>query len=320
MFVKRLFIGLGILVSCSQGFGWGATGHEIVSYSGAALASGGGRAFWGANVSGMRQLSTVPDRVWKSSATYAQESSNHWFQVDNYYQNYDASTIQQFPKVYAQAVSQYGADVIIKNGTAPWRIVQLYQLAVAAFRSGRTSLGLQYAGTMSHYIGDLSQPLHVSENFDGADTGQSGIHAWFETTNIQNETAIRARVMQEAQQLLSRQDYLAETSGSLMTILFNEIARSIAWRDTVLANDKRYGRVSPQAQSVQLQLAVDRMADGAAVLSIVLDMMWADVGQNLNATPIPVTDPSWVTNDYMNGGSTSLYPPNLAHEDDCGAI
>jgi hypothetical protein len=328
MVLQRTLVGLGLLLACSQSWGWGAKGHEIVSYVGAASARGSGQAFWQANVAGMAQLSTVPDRIWKAPSTKPAEASNHWFQVDHYFKTYDAPTVNTFPKIYSAAVAQFGADVIIKQGTAPWRIAQLYQDSVNAFRVGNKTLGMEYAGTMSHYIGDLSQPLHVSENYDGQNTGNTGIHAFFETGNIQDEVSIRQRVMVETQQYLANPEFAKQASGDLMTIIFNEIARSIAWRDTVLQNDTKYGRTSAQGQAVQLQLAVDRMADGAAVLAVVLTMLSNDVGMNMNATPVPIQDPSWFPNEYMNGRSmgghslmTPYYQPRMTDpdEDDCGA-
>src|SRR6201999_1361861 len=39
---------------------------------------------------------------------------------------------------------------------------------------------LQLAGFMGHYIGDLSMPLHVTENHNGALTHQEGIHSFYE--------------------------------------------------------------------------------------------------------------------------------------------
>jgi DNA-directed RNA polymerase specialized sigma24 family protein len=33
---------------------------------------------------------------------------------------------------------------------------------------------------MGHYVADLAQPLHVTENHDGQLTGQKGLHHWFE--------------------------------------------------------------------------------------------------------------------------------------------
>jgi len=39
---------------------------------------------------------------------------------------------------------------------------------------------LALAGHLSHYVADLHQPLHLTHNFDGQETGNQGVHASFE--------------------------------------------------------------------------------------------------------------------------------------------
>lgn len=53
------------------------------------------------------------------------------------------------------------------NGSAPWRILQLYRLAKDALAAGKTNMAFMYMGAMGHYVGDMSQPFHASLNFDG---------------------------------------------------------------------------------------------------------------------------------------------------------
>jgi hypothetical protein len=42
----------------------------------------------------------------------------------------------------------------------------------------------QTAGEMAHYIDDINQPLHSTQNYDGQVTGNSGIHARYAGTMI----------------------------------------------------------------------------------------------------------------------------------------
>ncbi len=313
-------------MACSQSFGWGAKGHEVVSYVGGQITYANGAAFWQANVDGLRQLSTVPDRVWKAPSTKANEGYNHFFQADSYFTDPTSAVMATFPKAYTDAVNRYGETAILKNGTGPWRVVELYQLAMNSFRQGDTKSGLEYAGTMSHYIGDMSQPLHVAENYDGQETGQTGIHAWFETKNIEDEMSIRAEVGQRAEALLRDPNFTQQFNGDLMDILYNEISRSVAKRDELLANDKQYGR-SGQGKQVQLNLAEDRMADGAATLAVILTHLAQDGAIADNATPVPIDDPQWVPNLYQGNSNpaapaspmmTSLVQSPM--EDDCAQL
>jgi hypothetical protein len=318
---KRLFLGvLTFLSLSSNAFAWGAKGHEIVADVGTQLTSVG-QAFWVSNAAGMEQLTTVPDRKWKVPATKPDEAPTHWFQVDSYFPNLDKNSIINFPTTYAAAVNQYGSANVLKNGTAPYRIHQFYQLAVQALKTGDYASAVQYAGVMSHYIGDLSQPLHVSENYDGQMTNQTGIHKYFETDNIVDKAAIMTVVMARAQSLLSNPAFIADFQGPLSDVIFRETARSIMFRDQVLAADAKYGR-SGQGAAILLDLAEDRMADGAATLSIVMSRIFNDSGITLRATPVPVADPNFIEPDYIANPTvfyrqqiTPLKPSSI--DDDC---
>ena len=309
---RSLILASFTLASLSA-FGWGAKGHQIVSYVGASLATDG-QAFWGANLDPMRQLSTVPDRLWKTPDIKPQEGHQHFFQIDSYFTPAQYAQIPSFPRSYSEAVTKYGESEILRNGTAPWRIRQLYKLALQEFKSGDMKSALEHAGAMSHYIGDLSQPLHVTENFNGQFTGDSGIHSYFETTIIVDEMAVRADVQKRAQALLQDKNFIAQFRGSLGDAVMLEIERSIAFKDQIIQNDKQYGR-SAQGAAVQLELAKDRLADGAATLSVILNQLWKDSGLVANATPLTIEDPSWVEPDFSQ---LSMSRKTVSdEEDDC---
>jgi len=297
MFIK-LIVSLMLCLSSATALAWGAKGHQIVSMVGASL-SDDGQVFWGANVNAFRQLSTVPDRTWKSNQFKAQEGHQHFFQVDAYYKSTEYDQIITFPGSYATAVTKYSEREILRNGTTPWRIRQLYTMAVQQFQLGNMKAGLELAGTMSHYIADLSQPLHVTENFNGQFSGNSGIHSYFETTIITDEAAVRAEVSRRAQDLLRDPNFLTQFKRPLMDVILLEIERSIAYKDQVLKNDNDFGR-TPQGAAVQLELAKDRMADGAATLALILGQLWKDTRLVANATPVPIEDPEWVVPDFRN--------------------
>jgi hypothetical protein len=304
-----------VLGTSSIALAWGAKGHQIIAYTGADLASNG-QTFWQANLEPMRQLSTVPDRVWKSNATKAGEAPTHWFQVDAYFSESNMSDVLTFPNSYVDATTEYSESVIVKNGTAPWRIRQLYKMSLDAFKKGNTKAALEYAGTMSHYIGDLSQPLHVTENYDGQLTNDEGIHKYFETTIIGNETEIRADVETRAKKLLKDPAFLKNFNSSLMEVVLLEVERSISFKDQVIKNDLKNGRTAKGA-AIQLELAKNRMADGAATLAMILSQLWKDSGLVAHATPMTIEDPEWIKPDFKKLPNFSPTQYFVASEDDC---
>lgn len=313
--LKKITTVFLILFSSHLVYGWGAKGHQIVAYTGADLTTDGA-AFWQANLEPLRQLTTVPDRLWKTPATKDGEANNHWFQVDAYYQPQDYNQIIRFPSSYSDAVTKYGQSVISINGTAPWRIRQLYQMAFLAFTQNDVKSALEYVGTMTHYIGDISQPLHVTENHDGQQTGNKGIHSYFETSIIKDEMGIRADVEKRAQKLLQDPNFLSQFNGNLMDAILLEIERSITYRDQIFDIDKKLGR-NKNGAAAQLELAKDRMADGAATVAMILNQLWRETGLVANSTPIVVQDPKWVKPDFSNLPEERMTPIHLNLQDDC---
>ena len=45
-------------------------------------------------------------------------------------------------------------------------------------------MAMQLSADLGHYVGDGHQPLHVTENYDGDMTNQSGVHSRYETTLV----------------------------------------------------------------------------------------------------------------------------------------
>lgn len=307
-----------ILFSSSLVYGWGSKGHQIVAYVGANLTTDG-EAFWKANLEPLRKLTTVPDRVWKAPATKEGEANTHWFQVDAYYQPSDYNQIIRFPSSYSDAVSKYGQSMIDLNGVAPWRIRQLYRLAFNSLIRGDMKAGLEYVGVMTHYIGDLAQPLHVTENYDGQQTGNKGIHSYFEASIISDEIKIRADVQTRADRLLKDANFLSQFNGNLMDAVLLSVERSVSYRDQILENDTKYGR-SKNGAGIQLNLAKDRMADAAATTAMILNQLWRETGLVANATPMTVQDPKWVKPDFNNLPRQRMTPIRqkfISDEEDC---
>ncbi len=66
-------------------------------------------------------------------------------------------------------------------GILPYHLAAYHRRLTLAFASGETDRILQLAAEMGHYVGDAHVPLHTTENYDGQLTGQTGIHAFWES-------------------------------------------------------------------------------------------------------------------------------------------
>ena len=76
---------------------------------------------------------------------------------------------------------QFGRQATQQDGTGPWSAEITFDRLLDAFRRIDLESILLYSSDLSHYVADLHQPLHTTENFNGQLTGQMDIHARFES-------------------------------------------------------------------------------------------------------------------------------------------
>ena len=114
-----------------------------------------------------------------------------WEEDPNHFINFGAKELGEYPfkelpREYGAAIEKFGLATLRRNGLLPWRQQEEFGNLRRAFEgftretygAGNTVL---FAAVMSHYIQDAHQPLHASVNYDGQMTGNTGIHARFET-------------------------------------------------------------------------------------------------------------------------------------------
>jgi hypothetical protein len=298
---------VAVVINPGLAHGWGSVGHRIVAGVGSKYAGG----FWQINTAGMVQLTTAPDEVWKRLPTANYEKPTHFFQPDGYYDS--PSQFHLIPQNYDQAVEQFTQSKVTKNGTSVWRAPQFYALALDALKKQDYKTALEYAGIMSHYIGDMSQPLHDSVDYDGQSTGLKGIHAFFETKNIVSRdlNATTSAVAKVANALLHDAKFRNDFKGNLEQVIFSEVGRAYPFKDPLNKIDTDLGRKGQGAEEL-FDLAVARMGDGAATLALILDHLWADAGNPSGGASVDVDVPEWVRPQY----SQTVLSSQLA-QDDC---
>jgi hypothetical protein len=85
------------------------------------------------------------------------------------------------PRSYVKAVEMYSKDTIHTYGIVPWNLQWMLRSLTQAFVEKNETKILKYAAEIGHYIGDAHVPLHATSNYNGLQTGQHGIHGFFES-------------------------------------------------------------------------------------------------------------------------------------------
>jgi hypothetical protein len=296
----------------STALAWGNLGHRIVGGVAAEVASDG-RLFWQANESSIATFANTPDVMWKRGESSGLEKPTHWFHFDHYSEG--LSPLPTLFEVFEEVVRQYGNATVEDNGTGIWRVEQFYINAREQLKAGRYDQALQYAGAMAHYVGDLAQPLHVTQNYDGQLTNQTGIHAFFETANLESidSASLREEVVARASALVADPQFVAQFEKSIMHAMLMQAQRSVQHAGSILSIDRDLGR-GEKASEQQLEIAKERLADGAASYSLLLNRLWREGGQKDSARTLRPAQPKWISPNYSNRAFGERFSGAVAQE------
>lgn len=103
------------------------------------------------------------------------EAERHYIDMDVYG---DSAVL---PLYWNDAKLKFGEDSLRKHGIAPWQVQLTAQQLTAAFRTKNARQILRISADLGHYIADSHVPLHTTRNYNGQLTGQTGIHAFWES-------------------------------------------------------------------------------------------------------------------------------------------
>jgi hypothetical protein len=114
------------------------------------------------------------------------EFVKHFIDIDNYD---DFNRKHRIEEDFETAYLKYGIEKIKKEGTLPWTTDSTYKELVQNFKFGNWDQAVLTAADLGHYVGDGFMPLHITANYDGQLTSQTGIHRRYEETMIDKNIA-----------------------------------------------------------------------------------------------------------------------------------
>jgi hypothetical protein len=206
-----------LLLRSGAAFGWGSVGHAIVNGAGAKnlpatmsqLASQ--QAYLVAHASDADNRRVPTDTA---------EAPKHFIDIDAY-PNYLVLTHD-----LGALTSQYGWATVKARGLLPWAIAWAQDSLTEQFRRHDWAKAYQTASDLGHYVGDAHQPLHCTENYNGALTGNNGIHSRYESGMLnphQSEIIIPAESV----------DLVIDP----LSAAFDDILYSLSYVDSIMAAD-----------------------------------------------------------------------------------
>ncbi len=219
--LRRLPIYLFSAIAFFLFTGWGGSGHRIINRQAVA-------AF-------PQTLNHLVQMKWADSlAAHGSDADirkgwdqteevKHYIDIDNYPEFLTTGTIHYN---FDTLVARYGYSFVMDQGTLPWAILVSFDSLTAQFSRKDWQKAMLTASDLGHYIGDAHNPFHLTKNYNGQLTGQTGIHSRYESTMISKYLG-----------QIKYDSLLADTVGNVTEEVFHMIRENYQFLDSLLKAD-----------------------------------------------------------------------------------
>lgn len=152
---------------------WGFYAHKKINETAVFLLPTELAKFYKKNIKAITNMAIDPD---KRCYIDSLEPVRHYIDL-----NEIDSEVDSIPIHWTKAKEKYSERKLLAKGIIPWQIVRTYNNLVQAFSQKDQNKIIRYSADLGHYIADSHVPLHTTSNYNGQQTNQIGIHAFWET-------------------------------------------------------------------------------------------------------------------------------------------
>jgi hypothetical protein len=158
---------------------WGDKAHLAVTRLAVETLSGACADTFRPHTEALARKSFEPDSVLRRRAG-REEEIRHFINLDSYMRPPFAA----FPRDYREAVRRHGKREVDDRGVVPWVILRFTRELAQALRGRDEATAVRKAAYLSHYIADAFQPLHLTADYDGKQSGHAGVHSRYENNYV----------------------------------------------------------------------------------------------------------------------------------------
>ena len=163
-----------LLLLSMQGHCWGFYAHRLINYQAVFLLPPEMMVFYKQQMDFITEHAIDPD---KRRYIVEGEAPRHYIDLDRYGSYpYDA-----LPRFWDSAAARYTEDTLMAHGIVPWHVQAMLARLTNAFVAKDQTMILKLSAEIGHYIADAHVPLHACSNYNGQQTNQHGIHAFWES-------------------------------------------------------------------------------------------------------------------------------------------
>jgi hypothetical protein len=157
---------------------WGFFGHKKINELAVYTLPSEMFGFYKSNLEYLIEHSVDPD---KRRYGVVGEAECHYIDMDHYVDSLHPNPFDNVPRYWNEAVEKFSEDSLREHGIVPWNVNLVQSKLTAAFKSKDVKKILRFSAEIGHYIGDAHVPLHTTSNYNGQQTGQRGIHGFWES-------------------------------------------------------------------------------------------------------------------------------------------
>jgi hypothetical protein len=231
------------------------------------------------------------------------ESARHYIDIDDYPEFIENGFISQS---YDSLIAQHGFPFVWEHGTLPWATITTFDSLKSCFERKDWTRSEYFAADLGHYVGDGHMPLHITRNYNGQYTGQSGVHSRYESSMISRYESSLVYTPDPAEYISDVHDYI-----------FNYLYLNNKYVDSILAGDLYARQVAGSTSGDTYYQAlwnktgnftINLMRNASFSLASLIYTAWTDAGS-------PPMFPNAI-NEPETPGQPYLLPafPNPAHE------
>ncbi len=152
------------------------------------------------------------------------EAPKHYIDIDTY-QDFvvDHRILQDWDSI----INAFGYSSVINEGILPWATVTTYDTLKNCFARQDWNKAILTAADLGHYVADGHMPMHITKNYNGQLTGNTGIHSRYESTMIGNYST----------QIVYSGDTNLQVIQNVNQYVFNYIYNNYKYKDSILIAD-----------------------------------------------------------------------------------
>jgi len=243
-----------------------------------------------------------------------EEGPKHYIDIDAYPEFIANGVINQN---YNSLIAIHGSTFVNNYGILPWATITCFDSLTSCFARNDWPKALFFASDLGHYVADGHMPLHLTLNYDGQLSGQTGIHSRYESDLI---SAYNNQIVYQG----STVQYVSNVSDFIFNYIYtnNQLVDSILNADSIAYAQAGNYQSSQYRQKMWNKLGnmtIQLFSDASLAIASLIYTAWINAGsptviaeyyqnniKKINLTSFNIIENTLQFNYYLDNLSNSF--------------